>query len=195
MSWREKHGKADRQKSVHQVRLPSKGWFSAAENHPFGTPRERKGLTPLGPKTPTPSHFSAAVCQSFSSERFGVLLFPLSRCCNTGTRAAAKSLETIQRQRPSGHRRRSSGHRRRSSRKPQQKSAGTPLHSACSISHSRTGNGRSRAQPLRSWGIERGPFFRQEWPPFTLLPKAANQRHCRGDENTAGGFPLVRRLP
>ena len=104
-------------------------------------------------------HFSATICQSFSSERFDVLLFPLSRCCNAGTRAAAKSLETTQRQRPSGH-------RRRSSRKPQQKSAGTPLHSACSISHSRTGNGRSRAQPLRSWGIERGPFFRQEWSPL-----------------------------
>ena len=24
----------------------------------------------------------------------------------------------------------------------------------------KTSNGRSRAQPLRSWGIERGPFFR-----------------------------------
>ena len=168
MSWRAKHGKADRQKSVHQVRLPSKGWFSAAENHPFGTPRERKGLTPLDPELPMSCHFSATICQSFSSERFDVLLFPLSRCCNAGTRAAAKSLETTQRQRPSGH-------RRRSSRKPQQKSAGTPLHSACSISHSRTGNGRSRAQPLRSWGIERGPFFRQEWSPFTLPPKAANQ--------------------
>ena len=105
------------------------------------------------------SHFSAAVCQSFSSERFGVLLFPLSRCCNTGTRAAAKSLETIQGQQPSGH-------RRRPSRKPQQKLAGTPLHSACSISRARMGNGRSRAQPLRSWGIERGPFFRQEWSPL-----------------------------
>ena len=167
MSWRAKHGKADRQKPVHQVRFLSKGWFSAAENHPLGTPRERKGLTPLGPKTPTPSYFSAAVCQSFSSERFGVLLFPLSRCCNTGTRAAAKSLETIRRQRPSGH-------RRRPSRKLQRKSAGTPLHSACSIIHARMGNGRSRVQPLRSWGIERGPFFRQEWSPFTL-PKAANQ--------------------
>ena len=188
MSWRANHGKADRQKSVHQVRLLSKGWFSDAENHPFGTPRERKGLTPLDPEQPMSSHFSAAVCQSFSSERFDVLLFPLSRCCNTGTRAAAKSLETIQGQQPSGH-------RRRPSRKPQQKLAGTPLHSACSISRARMGNGRSRAQPLRSWGIERGPFFRQEWPPFTLLPKAANQRHCRGDENTTGGFPLVRGIP
>ena len=168
MSWRAKHGKTDCQKPVHQVRFLSKGWFSAAENRPFGTPRERKGLTPLDPEQPMSSHFSAAVCQSFSSERFGVLLFPLSRCCNTGTRAAAKSLETIQGQQPSGH-------RRRPSRKPQQKLAGTPLHSACSISRARMGNGRSRAQPLRSWGIERGPFFRQEWSPFTLPPKAANQ--------------------
>ena len=151
-------------------------------------PQENTRGTPLDPELPMSCHFSAAVCQSFSSERFDVLLFPLSRCCNTGTRAAAKSLETIQGQQPSGH-------RRRPSRKPQQKLAGTPLHSACSISRARMGNGRSRAQPLRSWGIERGPFFRQEWPPFTLLPKAANKRHRRGDEDTAGGFQLVRGIP
>ena len=188
MSWRAKHGNADRQEPVHQVRFLSKGWFSAAENRPFGTPRERKGLTPLDPEPPMSSYFSATACQIFSSERFGVLLFPLSRCCNTGTRAAAKSLETIQRQRPSGH-------RRRPSRKPQQKLAGIPWHSVCSISRARMGNGRSRAQPLRSWGIERGLFFRQEQPPFTTLPKAANQRHRRGDENPVGGLPLVRGVP
>ena len=117
-----------------------------------------------------------------------MLLCPLSRCCNAGMRAAAKSLETIQRQR-------SSGHRRRPSRKPQRKSAGTPLHSACSIIHARMGNGRSRAQPLRSWGIERGLFFRQEQPPFTTLPKATSNRHRRSDEDPTGGLSLVCGVP
>ena len=44
-------------------------------------------------------------------------------------------------------------------------------------------------------GIERGLFFRQEQPPFTTLPKAASNRHRRGNENPAGGLSLVRRLP
>ena len=50
----------------------------------------------------------------FSSERFGVLLFPLSRCCGASTAVAAKKFEPPQGQRPSGH-------RRRSNRKRQQK--------------------------------------------------------------------------
>ena len=50
----------------------------------------------------------------FSSERFGVLLFPLSRCCGASTAVAAKKCEPTQGQRPSGH-------RRRSNRKRQQK--------------------------------------------------------------------------
>ena len=170
------------------ARSQIKGGILYRREYPLWNPKRAQGASPVTPELPALNYFSATVCQSFSSERFDLLLFPLSRCCNTGTRAAAKSLETIQRQRPSGH-------RRRPSRKPQQKLADTPLHSACSISRARTGNGRSRAQPLRSWGIERGPFFRQEWSPFTLLPKAANQRHRRGDEDPAGGFPLVRRLP
>ena len=50
----------------------------------------------------------------FSSERFGVLLFPLSRCCGASTAVAAKKFEPPQGQRPSGH-------RGRSNRKRQQK--------------------------------------------------------------------------
>ena len=113
----------------------------------------------MTPELPMFYFISATVCQRLSSERFGVLLFPLSRCCGASTAVAAKKFEPPQGQRPSGH-------RRRPSRKPQQKLAGIPWHSVCSISHARMGNGRSRAQPLRSWGIERGPFFRQEWSPL-----------------------------
>ena len=54
------------------------------------------------------------------------------------------------------------------------------------------GQGRS---PCGLGGIERGLFFRQEQPPFTTLPKAASNRHRRGDEDPAGGLSLVRRLP
>ena len=158
-------------KQPHQIRKSHRlvriEWGrSVAENHPFGTPRERKGLTPLDPELPISCHFSAAICQSFSSERFGVLLFSLSRCCNAGTRAAAKSLETIQRQRPSGH-------RRRPSQKPQQKLAGIPWHSVCSISRARMGNGRSRAQPLRSWGDRKGAVLPARTAPFHNAAKGS----------------------
>ena len=75
----------------------------------------------------------------FSSERFGVLLFPLSRCCGASTAVAAKKFEPPQGQRPSGH-------RRRSNRKRQQKWR-VFLCAACAVVLSRVcnevGHGRS----------------------------------------------------
>ena len=53
-----------------------------------------------------------------------------------------------------------SGRKEQTKSKADKEAARTPLRSACSISLAEAGNGRSRAQPLRSWGIERGPFFR-----------------------------------
>ena len=109
------------------ARRITKGLFSTVENSPFKTPRERKGLPPLDPRTAVlDAHFGDHM-RAFSSERFGVLLFPLSRCCGASTAVAAKKFEPPQGQRPSGH-------RRRPNRKRQQKMAGISLRSACSRS-------------------------------------------------------------
>ena len=50
--------------------------------------RKRARGKPLDPRTADVLMFyfiSATVCQRLSSERFGALLFPLSRCCGAGT--------------------------------------------------------------------------------------------------------------
>ena len=96
---------------------------------------------------------------------------------------------------PKPRRRAAAAARSRSSRKPH------PAWYAvlCAARAAPSPQGRAMAGQGRSpcglGGIERGLFFRQEPPPFTTLPKAASNRHRRGDENTAGGLSLVRRLP
>ena len=73
-----------------------------------------RGCRPLTPELLILNHHLSNRVFDFSSERFGVLLFPLSRCCGASTAVAAKKCEPTQGQRPSGH-------RRRSNRKRQQK--------------------------------------------------------------------------
>ena len=73
-----------------------------------------RGCRPLTPELLILNHHLSNRVFDFSSERFGVLLFPLSRCCGASTAVAAKKFEPPQGQRPSGH-------RRRSNRKRQQK--------------------------------------------------------------------------
>ena len=73
-----------------------------------------RGCRPLTPELLILNHHLSNRVFDFSSERFGVLLFPLSRCCGASTAIAAKKFEPPQGQRPSGH-------RRRSNRKRQQK--------------------------------------------------------------------------
>ena len=53
---------------------------------PFGSPKKRKGRCPLTPELPYLTHISEIICGRLSSERFGVLLFPLGRCCAGGTK-------------------------------------------------------------------------------------------------------------
>ena len=59
----------------------------AASSKPprFFRHRRRFGAFPLTPELPMFYFTSATVCQRLSSERFDVLLFPLSRCCGAGT--------------------------------------------------------------------------------------------------------------
>ena len=62
-----------------------KGGHSYAKNGPLWIPQETQGALPLDPRTAKfSSHFGDHM-RAFSSERFGVLLFPLGRCCAGGT--------------------------------------------------------------------------------------------------------------
>ena len=62
-----------------------KGGILYRREYPLWNPKRAQGASPLPPELPALNYFSATVCQYFSSERFGVLLFPLSRCCSAGT--------------------------------------------------------------------------------------------------------------
>ena len=49
---------------------------------PLRDPKRTQGaIRPLTPELPVLNYFLGTVWRCFSSERFGVLLFPLSRCC------------------------------------------------------------------------------------------------------------------
>ena len=132
---------------------------------PLRDPKRTQGaIRPLTPELPVLNYFLGTVWRYFSSERFGVLLFSLSRCCNAGTRAAAKSLETIQRQRPSGH-------RRRPSRKPQQKLAGAPF--AQRVQHQPCTNGQWQVKgaALAVLGDRKGAILPPRMTPFYAAAK------------------------